>query len=953
MIKKLFFIFITSVLCICNANAATHKLGADDALSDIKKWQDGRITLETKENTRNLYCTKNQDCDEDQYCLITEGNTDGKCTDLCHKDFDGVRKDSSGNACVGETPECLIVKIGNQAQHKSVCGCTASSCSPGSTCKSYSSMKTISGDMVGHCEVCSYSDGNSENKMCGCDPFVGTSSSTYKRPNGSKQCVRCNHDSDCDYKDESGNTLNFVCKEPKTLSSRCELGDCSTIAHCEQCDNTKCLKCLSGFYLVDGQCVCDKDASGNKTGKFFDEKKNACNTCDDVMPGCYTCSDRNVCTQAIPADKMDSYGYSNNYGYESCKFVIDLNEIVPHLDCTARHCFTAVAEKRSGDPTRIGYCTSCDIGYELKSRTNTYNVCEEMNFTCIGMIFSRGCSGEDCRQDFRTIYADNDGNICDEPKEGCWSRCIEKSCEEIGFGYVNATAKTPSGYYNKLAIGGACEAGWTYVAEFQESTGTKLIGSNGVTKYTNSLAKLTGGYVYTCPACAKCPDNCLECEGFGKGLKCTSCKDQDNFIVGSDGLCRRKTCLEKGFWPFDKDCGSDSAMDVSKLNGFAEDVKGYNEKTKEMEQCVTCTYPGNRCIPGYTTEKAGANYCAQGFYLSGSDSSRGPVCYKCDKCPDNCLTCDNASKCTSCLNSQEYTLTGGKCIRRSCKEMNSKWVPGSGNCGVGKFEISTDYAEEGGVQCFACESCPLNCDQCSRADACTVCSKGFYKSAVGTQGCIPCSNAFGGCVECNNTGTKCIKCHSGAFCTSSTYCQTSESVMCPFPLMSSFISGGKVATPCNECNTCQMGYTKSATKKNDSCVETTRGFYCCKECDYTSQSQCQMATHSTCKQEDSCWVDTLSEGCVAGYWWGTGTSTSTCYACGSDHYITCEKHTKTCSDGYVLSNNICKKCGSEVGGVSYYEGCKYCDGSNPEKCSGCFNGYFLDGTVCRPDAERN
>ena len=266
--------------------------------------------------------------------------------------------------------------------------------------------------------------------------------------------------------------------------------------------------------------------------------------------------------------------------------------------------------------------------------------------------------------------------------------------------------------------------------------------------------------------CKKCDDlinNCEECYGSKKSIKCKKCNN--NYFLNTEKnicepLCQTgpdnncKTCSKEtnkcdscnsGYYlPTDdeekkcKKC-SDINDNCEECHGTKTSVKCsscktgftpfYNENNEILDcnppcltglgnLCKSCDYQKNQCID-----------CNEGYYLPTDD----PYKLKCKKCTDILTNCD---KCHGKLN----TVTCDDYIKENIITPTTK-------CG---------WKCETGLN----EKC-LTCDEDN--DQCIACNEGYYLPTdykIKLE-CKKCSNLIENCIECNGstysiTCTKCL-----------------------------------------------------------------------------------------------------------------------------------------------------------------------------------------------------
>jgi hypothetical protein len=150
------------------------------------------------------------------------------------------------------------------------------------------------------------------------------------------------------------------------------------------------------------------------------------------------------------------------------------------------------------------------------------------------------------------------------------------------------------------------------------------------------------------------------------------------------------------------------------------------------------------CPPGCSD--CDCKSCLTGYVLDASAGS-------CRPCPPGCLTCSSTdtSICESCITGSFLNST-----TKTCDPCSGGCI----SCGTSATQCSTCPPGEffGATQC---EDCPKNCFNCSDANTCITCKKGFtlIKTGSNTGKCRSCSFS---CSDCNPENiTECTDCAKG------------------------------------------------------------------------------------------------------------------------------------------------------------------------------------------------
>lgn len=276
----------------------------------------------------------------------------------------------------------------------------------------------------------------------------------------------------------------------------------------------------------------------------------------------------------------------------------------------------------------------------------------------------------------------------------------------------------------------------------------------------------------------------------------------------------------------------------------------------------------------------------------------------CSPCINNCLTCINATACSSCLNSSFYLFTDSLTCQQSCP-------------------LFLGYvAQSVGSQLF-----------------CMACSDPF---------CLHCTVvAFGSCTLCNNISTL-----NNGICLSSCpsisyYVLNSVCVACDVSCYSCFGAGSM------SCLRCAAGYANNTGVCSNSCPLGTAFIanlatcgcdtqcLTCSSLNYINCTACMNASLFVYQGQciTSCPLGSYKSGmncliCPSGCAVCTGVS---CSSCESNWYIfnsSCYSNCNLIAPQYDASGNTCILCP---------EGCDTCSGST---CNTCIQEYTLSGSTC-------
>lgn len=188
--------------------------------------------------------------------------------------------------------------------------------------------------------------------------------------------------------------------------------------------------------------------------------------------------------------------------------------------------------------------------------------------------------------------------------------------------------------------------------------------------------------------CAKCGENCLNCETKAKtdgskeqeAAKCTQCKDGHGADTTADSIkckaCEKSNC---------QNCNGDYKKCTQCKSGFSFDTSGECSQCS-VADCATCNAKG-QCV-----------LCKEGKALDGiscvSTCKQGDTIFngRCVSCPSQCLSCQepevctkckdgfhltSASQCQACSSNCSACYSNGKC--QNC--INDTVLLSDGTCG--------------------------------------------------------------------------------------------------------------------------------------------------------------------------------------------------------------------------------------------------------------------------------
>ena len=226
-------------------------------------------------------------------------------------------------------------------------------------------------------------------------------------------------------------------------------------------------------------------------------------------------------------------------------------------------------------------------------------------------------------------------------------------------------------------------------------------------------------YNISASSCLPCPFMCANCS---EDSKCLSCAGEYYLLSGGtcveacpehtvvdnqthaclDTVCH-KSCLTC-FGTDDNQCISCSRKLILFEGSCIKTCPSSTYETKDTchrchRNCAECVGPNaNECLscPDGTYQQA--NHCVKMCPL-GTFSGPEGVCVA---CPENCVNCSVANKCTTCSSGYFLLTTNGTCV--------SKCPPG--------------FATE--APTYTCYPCLPNCIKCPDSHSCQKCADSFY-----------------------------------------------------------------------------------------------------------------------------------------------------------------------------------------------------------------------------------
>lgn len=735
----------------------------------------------------------------------------------------------------------------------------------------------------------------------------------YSCPTSSYTCERCN---DHFYLESSENCAECddICKTCEGSPSKCT--DCYEHYHYDPSSNT-CTECPSNCLQCDEKLACTKC---NNT--FYPNNDGGCTRCDE---SCYLCHDgTNACDEC-------AIGYHFN----------EFNRCVPcpeHCErCNSTYCSVCSVDFYSKD----GVCTPCA------------DVCAHCN----------GPSEDDCINCDDGFYFSDMHQTCFSCNKAC-SACrgpSENDCTSCATGYFQNYMGCSKCEYNcrkcdSLTNCLECNDGFRrYIREGDTDYDCQPCKNRGCKKCDDSIdqcSECIDGF-YPSPTdkaniydCIKCPNDCKSCSKNQQGQM--TCNDCNNGFYLDNGICKKcespcATCTNKNT------C-------LSCANGFLFDGTS-SCSNKCSDECLTCESNPNKCTS-----------CKAGYILSGT---------KCVQCFEGCKTCEEQwgeFGCMDCFDGYyiQYTMEGKRCSKCNdeCATCISTDEKGCSSCAPGYFftQMNTDpyrpytgKCESCGKDESHCQLCIENCNDdenfnCEPVPICTKCSDGFY---IDNNVCQPCDKSCGTCY--GPSSDDCLTCADGLFklenkcvdcsetcatCdvlpTNCTSCKAGQYVKDGTCVSCNLDNCAECKDDANYCTKCPGGKFVYEGKCYQSCKEAGTGLgtdltnnecYKCTELEnclgYDDSCKC-----TSCKEGYFPYTDPLTnvhvcsmcklQSCSV----CTGIEINDCTECLSGFYMHIEENT---------GNKECRKCQAP---------CASCSGNDGSICTGCNDGYQLNGTVC-------
>ena len=738
---------------------------------------------------------------------------------------------------------------------------------------------------------------------------------------------------------------------------------------------SNCVKQPDCKYTENNLCVLCKDGKVNHLGKcvnfcpdgYFESNGN-CKKCDD---NCATCSQENVCTGCLETEYL-------------------------YLTKCVKTCpsFTWPSD---------GVCISCTNDCDICSGINTCSQCKTL------FLYKSSCI-ETCP---KGTYQQVSPKKCLNCPSEC-SECTQQdkctSCNAGFYLHNNQCLSTCPLQYFGNPLTNQCEKCSDYCEKCESSTICKDCLDSYNLSNDKCLNQCPSGTVSINGVCVDCSKNCLICHSSDTNTceKCSSMFYLKNgkcvadcgvgFFANSNGVCTQcfANCLK---------CSSTTTCD-SCTNGFS--LYNNNQCVNPCPLgfvgidgvCIQCNQTNNcrTCCP---SNKDKCTTCYSGFVyydhlcLKECPSNTFQEQNVCKNCDPSCLTCSNATTCTSCPPNQY--LKEGKCVS-SCGDgylpNQSKCAPcltatckncdlGADsciNCIEGYVNLNGNCLESCPPFFFnnfgVCEKCIDNCIACKSKTECEICNIDYFQQPI-TKICDKkcpdgyITNTLGSCTKCTESSCKtcdstlsvCLTCPAGQY-----LYEGKCVVSCPAKITIANLANMKCENcqaPCKECinttDTCSDCINNYVLTQDRKCTDKCPDYQAnvnqvCTNCTDKKCLVCSNTDLSSCLKCDNYLLGSKCyDVCPKTYY---PNSTSSCNKC-IDNCNVCENNRECliCSEGYSLFMNQCTL-GCPDGYVSIEEevgikvcekcdtGCKTCEVSNTSNCITCLKNFFLHNDQC-------
>ncbi|RXM36986.1 Proprotein convertase subtilisin/kexin type 5 [Acipenser ruthenus] len=591
-------------------------------------------------------------------------------------------------------------------------------------------------------------------------------------PDNCEACERANECLKCSsgYYPSDGECIKLNCEEGEVEDPEyeecmeCEKG-------CKKCmlsDPRSCFSCKDGFYMFKTRCF---EGCPEKT--YNDDKAMECRECHK---NCVSC-DENQCYWC-----EEGWFFSENECVETCNSGFYGDEESQECQPCHQTCKTCAGPN-------FDDCESCPGDQELVK-----GKCGDLIKSCpIGSFWSAYRKCEKCDRFCKTCTAEQ---ICTSCKTGryltahqsCVTTCPEKTFASLENGKCEGCAE------------GCAECS----KEKNNCQKCLVIPKHPLYLHEGKcLSKCPSGYFEDVETCTKCSPECKACKDDSTSCQAchqhyvlyqnrcmTTCPDEH---FSEEGLCKRctpgcKKCDEHGIC---SECNNhfflhlEVCVDKCPVD-FYEDTQSQT-CSRCHSDCAECDGPDpDECVS--CADSSAVLYGGQCFQECPDSTYHDMDTGDCQDCDRTCQTCkgSSSSDCITCIegmvkNKQGHCVTHWDCPlssyqdkRGACRHCHKSCHLCTGptqheclSCTESHYLLNNTcldqcpdgyYKDEDGWRCVPCHS---SCGTCSGQYECSgSCDTGYYFSAS-MEGCLRCDPSCKVCV--GSERTDCVTCQRNHF----------------------------------------------------------------------------------------------------------------------------------------------------------------------------------------------
>ncbi|EAS04209.2 zinc finger lsd1 subclass family protein, partial (macronuclear) [Tetrahymena thermophila SB210] len=759
--------------------------------------------------------------------------------------------------------------------------------------------------------------------------FVDTCHDTCLTCNGpaANQCLSCPSNSD-----QSGSTCQ--CKSGYYAQNNSCIRSCSSgfkqdatgqfcvldfcdKAKCKSCDNVLdiCTDCLSGLFLIDGQCVDECPSYSTASGSICEDLKSKTSNGVYLLKSMF---DTNFGESEVQGAGITIEGFQGFNNKESGALTTSCGgkSLLGGAYLSSEKAIITSTLYSGLDPH-----WSVVIGYTL------YKI-DSWSSESVQLFVDNKSRVSTVRSE-----SDGDSNICGRLSKKDQiikvSKNITHSSSTLQFNiksYLRGDSFTKSFGIREL-----------YILVDYCSSNCKECNASGCVKCNSTYYLYNSQCILACPdgytsdsdnTCQACHSTCLTCSS-PSSTSCLTCRD--NNYLNPDRTCK-ESCPSQ-FW------GDDSKWQCKQCDA----------------PCYNCQNPGN---------SNSCTSCSGTLYLLGNQCSSDCPAHTfkltqtfnniCQTCHSSCKTCDGATSnnCLSCEAPDLFYQKGSKTCSDTC-QLNQFKNTSNQEC----TSCHTTCASCSGPQNNQCLSCSgalfLFENQCI-----PDCPENYFKNTLNNQ----CTLCHANCLTCNGSGSNnCLSCSPSSLldlsshqcvseCSSNQYSDTilNQCKQCDSTCLTCDGSG------INSCLSC-LGPNLFYQADSKSCVTICRpnqfqdaiNQLCsscdpsCKTCSGPSSSNCLTCSRGLILHDNECinscpeqfYYDVVNDICSP-----CNSKCLTCSGSGSDNCLSCKLNTyldpstHRCVEGCNKNQYIdhvskeCKQCDIL---------CKTCYGPDSNNCLSC------------------